>query len=116
MENTRDNTQVTGANPVNGAENTPVNTQGNDTTTQPQVEKSEGKTFLQKDLDDTATKARGSAKRETRRRIIAELGLKDDELDKLSAFKQAYQNSLSEEEKRNQIMEDLQVDNLRLYY
>ena len=61
-----------------------------------------------------AAKARGTAERETRKKILAELGLKDDEMDKLSAFKEAYQNSLSDEEKRNQVMEDLQADNLKL--
>ena len=74
----------------------------------------EGKTFTQQDLDNTAAKARGTAERETRRKILAELGLKDDEMDKLTAFKQAYQDSLSDEEKKNQIMEDLQADNIKL--
>lgn len=104
------------ANP-NGAENTPVNTQGNNTVVNPQTtetKKAEDKTFTQADLDNMAAKARGTAERETRKKILAELGLKDDEMDKLSAFKQAYQDSLSEEEKRNAIMEDLQADNLRL--
>ena len=107
------------ANP-NGAENTPVNTQGNDTTvvtpqpTEPKNNEGNEQTYTQKDLDNTAAKARGSAERETRRKILAELGLKDDEMDKLSAFKEAYQNSLTDEEKRNQVMEDLQADNLAL--
>lgn len=109
-----DNTQVTEANPINGAENTPVNTQGNDTTTQPQVEKNEGKTFTQQDLDNMAAKARGTAERETRRKILAELGLKDDEMDKLNAFKEAYQNSLSDEEKKNQELETLQSEKQQL--
>ena len=105
-----------GANPEanpNGAETTPQSNEGN-TTTQPQVEKNEGKTFTQSDLDNMAAKARGTAERETRKKILAELGLKDDEMDKLSAFKEAYQNSLSDEEKKNAIMEDLQADNLKL--
>ena len=116
-------TQIDGANPVDGAENNviPQNEGNKGEVTQPQVTEpinkdNEGdtKTYSQKDLDDTAAKARGSAERETRRKILAELGLKDDEMDKLSAFKQAYQDSLSEEEKRNAVMEDLQADNLRL--
>lgn len=107
------------ANPVNGADNKPVETQGNDNTVvTPQTtepKKDEGnKTYSQKDLDDTAAKARGSAERETRRKILAELGLKDDEMDKLSAFKQAYQDSLSDEEKRVTELENLKADKLKL--
>lgn len=118
-----DNTQVNpGANPNDGANNTQpqVNNEGNNTgTTQPQVEPNvnngEGtKTYSQKDLDGAQAKARGTAERETRRKILAELGLKDDEMDKLHAFKEAYEASLSDEEKRNQVMEELQADNLRL--
>jgi hypothetical protein len=113
-----DNTQGANqeANP-NGATTIPQ-FEGNDTTsTQPQVEEkkvTEGKTFTQADLDNIAAKSRGTAERETRKKILAELGLKDDEMDKLSAFKEAYQNSLSDEEKRNQVMEDLQAENLTL--
>lgn len=117
-----DNTQPTNveANPINGAENNLPQNEGNITTNQPQEvvkeNKNEGenKTYSQRDLDNMAAKARGSAERETRRKILAELGLKDDEMDKLSAFKEAYQNSLSDEEKRNQVMEELQADNLKL--
>lgn len=117
---TLDNTQGANpeANPTNGAEQTPQNNEGNNKavetpqTTEPK--KDEGKEFTQKNLDDAMAKARGTAERETRRKILAELGLKDDEMDKLSAFKEAYQASLSDEEKRNQVMEDLQADNLKL--
>ena len=115
---TIDNTLGTNpeANPEGGAENIPQN-EGNNNVGIPQAietKKEEGKTFTQQDLDNMAAKARGTAERETRRRILAELGLKDDEMDKLSAYKQAYQASLSEEDRRNQVMEDLQADNLQL--
>ena len=101
----------------NGAEQIPQNNEGNNGATQPQVEpvnNNEGKTFTQKNLDDAMAKARGTAERETRRKLLAQLGLKDDEEDKLIAFKEAYQNSLSDEEKKNQVMEELQADNLKL--
>lgn len=103
------------ANPIEGANETtiPQVNEGKETT-QPQVDNNGGKKFTQQDLDNMAAKARGTAERETRRKILAELGLKDDEMDKLSQFKQAYQDSLSEEEKKNQILEDLQADNLVL--
>lgn len=114
IENTQVNLE---ANP-NGAEQIPQNNEGNNKTVEkPQTtetKKEEGRTFTQTDLDNMAAKARGTAERETRKKILAELGLKDDEMDKLSAYKQAYQDSLSDEEKRNQIMEDLQADNLKL--
>ena len=115
---TIDNTLGTNpeANPEDGAENIPQN-EGNNNVVIPQaaeIKKEEGKTFTQQDLDNMAAKARGTAERETKRRILAELGLKDDEMDKLSAYKQAYQASLSEEDRRNQVMEDLQADNLQL--
>ena len=116
---TLDNTQGANpeANPNDGANlnNQPQVNEGNQPT-QPQVDvkKDEGKTFTQQDLDNIAAKARGSAERETKRKILAELGLKDDEMEKLSAYKQAYQDSLSDEEKRNQVMEELQADNLKL--
>lgn len=114
-----DNTQGANqeANPVDGAENTPQNEGNNNAVVTPQpteTKKEEGNTYSQKQFDDATAKARGSAERETRRKILAELGLKDDEMDKLSAFKEAYQNSLSDEEKRNQVMEDLQAENLTL--
>lgn len=83
--------------------------------TQPtEPKKVEANTYSQEQFDNATAKARGSAERETRRKILAELGLKDDEMDKLSAFKEAYQASLSDEEKRNAIMEDLQAENLTL--
>ena len=105
------------ANPNNGAENQPQVNEGNNITTEPRVEtknNEEGKTFTQKDLDNMAAKARGTAERETRRKLLAQLGLKDDEEDKLLRFKEAYEASLSDEEKKNQVMEELQADNLKL--
>ena len=101
----------------NGAENTPQNEGNNNGTTQPQVDtknNNEGRTFTQKNLDDAMAKARGTAERETRRKLLAQLGLKDDEEDKLLRFKEAYEASLSDEEKKNQVMEELQADNLKL--
>ena len=105
--------EIVGANPDNGAEVITPQNEGNQTT-QPQVDNNEGKKFTQQDLDNMAAKARGTAERETTKNILAKLGLKVDELDKLSAFKQAYEDSLSDEEKRNQILDELQADNLKL--
>lgn len=103
------------ANPNDGALNQPQPNEGNEPT-QPQVEPkpNEGKTYSQQQLDDTAAKARGSAERETRRKLLAQLGLKDGEESKLIAFKEAYEASLSDEEKRQTEMSNLQAENLQL--
>lgn len=112
-------TPTTEANP-NGAQTIPQNTEGENKTvdtqqtTETKKVEANPNTYSQKQFDDATAKARGTAERETRRKILAELGLKDDEMDKLSAYKEAYQASLSDEEKRNQIMEDLQAENLQL--
>jgi len=106
------------ADPVIGANVIPQNKEGEDKTVDtPQTtepKKDEGKSFTQQDLDNMAAKARGTAERETTKNILAKLGLKADEVDKLSAFKEAYEASLSDEERKNQVMEELQADNLRL--
>ena len=77
------NTQDTNleANPENGAEQIPQNEGNLNNSQEPQHRHSEGKTYSQQELDNIAAKARGSAERETRRKILAELGLKDDEMD-----------------------------------
>lgn len=114
MANIEDTQVNLEANP-NGAEQLPQNNEGKTVETQQtETKKVEANTYSQEQFDNATAKARGTAERETRRKILAELGLKDDEMDKLSAFKEAYQNSLSDEEKRSQIMEDLQADNLQL--
>lgn len=112
------NPEQTGANPVDGAnQNIPQNNEGNQQSTQPQVDiknNDEGKTYSQKDLDGAQAKARGTAERETKRKLLAQLGLKEDEEDKLLAFKEAYQNSLSDEEKRATELQNLQAEKLQL--
>lgn len=107
------------ANPNNGADLTPENNQGNNNgnvqpQTKPEINNDEGKRYSQKDIDGAQAKARGTAERETRKKFLAQLGLKEDEEDKLIKFKEAYESSLSDEEKKNQVMEDLQAENLVL--
>ena len=99
------------ANP-DGAQTTPQNNEG---TNKPQTvtKHDEGK-FTQQDLDNTAAKARGTAERETKRKLLAQLGLKDDEEDKLLKFKEAYENSLTEEEKKATEIETLKSEKLAL--
>lgn len=110
-ENINTQQQNVEANPDNGANQTLDLNQGN-RETKPQT--NEGKSYSQQDLDNTAAKARGTAERETRRKLLAQLGLKDDEEDKLLKFKEAYENSLTDEEKRSTEMENLKADNLKL--
>lgn len=104
------------ADPVNGAEETtPVTEQGKVETPQTtETKKDVETTYSQKNLDDAYAKGRGTAERETRRKLLAQLGLKDGEEDKLQAFKQAYENSLTEEERRNQEIETLQAEKVKL--
>ena len=102
-----------------GADVIPENNQGNNKgdvqpQTKPEVDTSEGKKYSQKDIDGAQAKARGTAERETKKKLLAQLGLKEDEEDKLLRFKEAYEASLSDEEKRNQVMEELQAENLVL--
>lgn len=107
------------ANPNGAVENNqPQSNEGNTSVIPQQTDanknKDEGKIYSQKNLDDAAAKARGTAERETRRKLLAQLGLKDDEEDKLLQFKEAYENSLSDEEKRQTEMSNLQAENLKL--
>lgn len=97
------------ANPQGANQNTP---QG-EGTTKPQVEKMEGK-FTQEDLDNISAKARGTAERETKKKLLAELGLRADEEEKLIKFKEAYEASLSEDDRKATELSDLKTDNLRL--
>lgn len=110
---TLDNTQpINGEANPDGAQTTPQNNEG---INKPQnvTKHDEGK-FTQQDLDNTAAKARGSAERETKRKLLAQLGLKDDEEDKLLKIKEAYENSLTEEEKKATEIESLKSEKLAL--
>lgn len=101
------------ANP-NGATNqqTPQN-EGNKPT-QPQVDNNEGKTYSQKQFDDAMAGTRGATERETRKNLLAKLGLKADEEEKLIKMKEAYEASLSEDEKRDNELSQLRADNQAL--
>lgn len=80
-----------------------------------QVEtKKEEKTYSQKEFDDNAASTRRATERETTKKLLAKLGLTPDDEDKLEAYKQAYDNSLSEEERKDAEMQQLQEDNIEL--
>lgn len=68
------------------------------------------KTFqTQEDFDNETAKIRGVAERKAENEILKALGI--DSKDKLEAIKQAYQNSLTEEDKKNEALKEL--DGLR---
>lgn len=112
MEDNTNTQQTVEANPNGANQTTPQTNEGN-TNTQPQVT-NEGKTYSQKEYDDVAAKARGTAERETKKKLLAQLGLTLEDEDKLAAYKQAYLDSLSEEDKRNQELSNLQAEKIKL--
>ena len=68
------------------------------------------KTFqTQEDFDNETAKIRGVAERKAENEILKALGI--DSKDKLEAIKQAYENSLTEEDKKNEALKEL--DGLR---
>ena len=113
------NTQDIGAiNPENGAENLPLNEGENTGNATPQAEPAkstnEGKTYSQKDLDNLMAKTRGATERETRKKILAQLGLNNDDEETLLKMREAYENSLTDAELRDQEFNDLNDENLNL--
>ena len=108
-------TQVVGANPDNGANDLPLDEGNGNVTPQAEPEKNiEDKKFSQRDLDNIAAKARGSAERETQKKIMQQLGLKSYDEDMLLKMKEAYENSLSDAELRDQEFDDLNEENINL--
>lgn len=106
--------------PINGevtqtGENKLDNNQGNQTT-QPQVvdKKDEGKTYSEEEFNTNMANTRRATEKETKKKLLAELGLTLDDEEKLVKFKQAYEDSLSEEDKRNTELQNLQADKIRL--
>ena len=76
--------------------------------------KKEVKTYSQEEFDAISANTRRATERETKKRLLAQLGLTLEDEDKLNAFKEAYENSLSDEEKKNQEFQKLQDDNIEL--
>lgn len=102
-------TQVNPEATQNNGEN--VGTQP--TTGHPET-KIEGKTYSQSDVDEQMRKTRLATEKDAKKKLLAQLGLTLDDEDKLNAFKEAYQNSLSEEDKRNAELQNLQAEKLKL--
>lgn len=66
------------------------------------------KSFLtQEDFDNETAKIRGNAERKTKAELLKQLGI--DSEDKIEAIKKAYENSLTEQEKMNEQLKQLDV-------
>lgn len=76
--------------------------------------KKEEKTYSQREFDDNAASTRRATEKETKKKLLAQLGLTLEDEDKLEAYKKAYDDSLSDEEKRSQEFQKLQDDNIEL--
>lgn len=85
-------------------------------TTEPAVDNNKGniKTYSQKEFDDNAANTRRATERETKKKLLAQLGLTLDDEEKLARFKQAYEDSLSDDEKRNAELQNLQAEKIKL--
>lgn len=87
-------TQTTEKNPVEKGENKPY------------------KTFAtQEEFDKHSAGILNNAKNKAEKELLAMLGLKPDEKDKLAKFKEAYDSTLSESEKQAQTLEALKSEN-----
>ena len=64
----------------------------------------------QADFDRHSAGILNSAKNKAEKELLAMLGLKPDEKDKLAKFKEAYDNTLSEAEKQAKTLENLNVE------
>lgn len=92
------------------AENQTVETQATETKTEEKTADNNQpyKTFAtQADFDRHSAGILNSAKNKAEKELLAMLGLKPDEKDKLAKFKEAYDNTLSEAEKQAKNLENL---------
>lgn len=83
---------------------------GTQPTTTTVVNKTEVKTYSQEELNSEMKKTRLATERDAKKAILSQLGLTLDDEAKLVAFKEAYQNSLSDEEKKNAELANLQAE------
>lgn len=111
MEN---NTTTLEKEVTQNGEKTLENNQGNQTT-QSQVDKKiESKTYSEEEFNTATANTRRATEKETKKKLLAELGLSLDDEGKLAKYKKAYEDSLSDEEKRNTEMQNLQTENVKL--
>lgn len=102
-------------NPENGAENLPLNEGNGDTNPQVEPEKIvEERKYSQKELDNLMAKTRGATEREMQKKFANQLGMSSYDEKTLLAMKEAYENSLTDAELRDQEFNDLSDENLNL--
>lgn len=76
--------------------------------------KKEVRTYSQDEVDSQMRKTRLATEKDAKKSILSQLGLTLDDEDKLNAFKEAYQNSLTDDEKKKAELESLQAEKLKL--
>lgn len=107
------NTQIDG-DTQNNEDNVVVTPTTSVDTQEPTQNKKEEKTYSLEEVNSQMKKTRLASEREAKKQLLAQLGLTLEDEDKLDAFKQAYQNSLSDEEKRSAEIETLKADKQKL--
>lgn len=100
---------------VNTVENQTVETQTTETKTEGDENTATSNTpyrtfATQADFDRHSAGILNSAKNKAEKELLAMLGLKPDEKDKLAKFKEAYDNTLSESEKQAQTLQNLTTE------
>lgn len=91
-----------------------VNVGTQPTTAKVETKKEEIKTYSKEELDKTAADTRRATERETKKKLLAQLGLTLEDEEKLKAYKEAYQNSLTDEQKKAEELETLQSEKQKL--
>ena len=110
MEDT--NPQATATPADNGGEKTPANTPAENKQTNGAEQHQPYKTFAtQEEFDRHSAGILNSAQKKAEKELLSLLGLKPDEKDKLQKFKEAYDATLSESEKKAKELEALTADN-----
>ena len=79
-----------------------------------QVETKKGLIYSEEEVNSQMRQTRLATEKQTKKALLASLGLTLEDEDKLDMFKQAYQNSLSEEDKKNAELTTLQNDKANL--
>lgn len=76
--------------------------------------KKEEKTYSEEEFNTNMANTRRATEKETKKKLLAELGLTLEDEEKLAKYKQAYEDSLTEEEKKSAEMQNLQETNAKL--
>lgn len=72
------------------------------------------KKYSQEDLDSEMRKTRLATEKDAKKKLLAQLGLTLEDEEKLAVFKKAYEDSLSDEEKRATEITNLQAEKTKL--